>query len=148
MRVAGAGREGESGFTLVELMGVIVILGIVAAAAVLAIPDAGGGLRAEAERFAARAQAARETALIESRATAVRVDAGGYALARSEGGAWRETAHFPWETGTSPDFGTGASGRTVFDPTGIADPLRITLRRGGDQAQIAIDSNGDIRVVR
>jgi prepilin-type N-terminal cleavage/methylation domain-containing protein len=46
----------ERGFTLVELIVVIIIIGLLAAAAVLAMPEAGGGLRGEAERFAARAK--------------------------------------------------------------------------------------------
>lgn len=141
-------RRGERGFTLVELMVVIVILGVVAGAAVLAIPDAGGGLRTEAERFAARARAAQETAMIESRATAVRIAPDGYALARSEGGVWRETARFTWDECTSPELGRAGSNRAVFDATGIADPLELVLRRGSERALIVIDGNGVIRIRR
>lgn len=141
-------RRGERGFTLVEMIVVVTILGLLAGAVVLAIPDANGGLRGEAERFAARAKAAQEAALINARAMSLRVDGAGYAMARSEGGTWREVARFDWEAGTRPDFGSGAAGRTVFDATGIAEPLEVRLRRGGEVVQILIGSDGEIDVRR
>ncbi len=133
---------------MVELIVVITIIGLLAAAAVLAIPEANGGLTAEAERFAARAKAAQEAAIINSRATALAVDPSGYAIARSESGTWRELSRHGWETGTQPDFGGSAQGRTVFDSTGLADPLEVNLRRGSARAQIVIGSDGEIQVRR
>jgi general secretion pathway protein H len=140
-------RSAEDGFTLVEMMVVVAIIGLLAGAVVLSMPEVDGGLRVEAERFAARAKAAQEAALIDSRATSLSVDASGYMLARSEGGAWRELARFPWEGGTQPDVAAGA-GRTVFDATGIAEPLELRLRRGGEAVRIVIGSDGDIDVRR
>ncbi len=126
----------------------ITIIGLLAAAVVLAIPEANGGLTAEAERFAARAKAAQEAAVINSRATALAVDAAGYAIARSEGGRWQELSRHGWEAGTQPDFGGRAQARAVFDATGLADPLEVNLRRGSARAQIVIGSDGEIQVRR
>lgn len=144
-RPGPAGRQ--AGFTLVELIVAITIIAIMAAAAVLAIPSPDGGVRVEAERFAARVRAAQEMAMIESRANAVAVDPAGYAFSRSDGGAWRETVRYSWEDGTQPDVG-GRGGRSTFDATGLADPLELTLRRGDERAQIVIGSDGVIRVRR
>jgi general secretion pathway protein H len=135
----------ERGFTLVELMVVIVIIGLLASVAVLALPDSDGGLRAEAERFAARAKAAQEAALINSRATSLSLDPAGYAIARSESGQWQEVARYSWSPGTQPDT---AQGRTVFDATGIAEPLEVTLRRGDNRVQVDIRSDGTIQLRR
>ena len=138
----------NAGFTLVEMMVVLVIVGLLAAAAVLAMPEPGGGLRVEAETFAARAKAAQETALIESRATSLLVDGGGYAIARSRGGTWQEVGRFAWQEGTQPDFATGQQVRTVFDSTGSADPLEVTLRHGERRVRIEIDGDGEIQIQR
>src|SRR5688572_22965984 len=78
--------RGERGFTLVELIVVIVIIGLAAAAVVLAVPEQGGSLQAEAERFAARAKAARDSAIVESRPVLLTVGPGGYDVARRTGG--------------------------------------------------------------
>ncbi len=145
MRVART--KEEAGFTLVELMVVIVIMGLLAAVAVLALPPAGGSLRAEAERMAARAKAAQESALIESRATALQVDAAGYAVSRTRDGAWQEVGRFPWNPGTRPDL-AGAGLRTVFDATGGADPLALTLRNDDQRVQVRIDDDGAISILR
>jgi general secretion pathway protein H len=134
------------GFTLVEMMVVIVILGLIAGVAVLALPEPGGGVRAEAERFAARASAAREAALINARATAVSVDPASYAVSESGGGEWRELARYEWEAGTRPDLAGPA--RIVFDPTGVSDPLELTLRRAERTALVRISADGDISIPR
>ena len=138
----------NAGFTLVEMMVVLVIVGLLAAAAVLAMPEAGGGLRVEAETFAARAKAAQETALVESRATALQVGPGGYALARSRGGAWQEIGRFAWQDGTQPDLAAGQQLRTVFDATGTAEPLELTLRREERRVLIEIGGDGEIQIER
>jgi general secretion pathway protein H len=138
----------ERGFTLVELMVVIVIMGLLASVAVLALPDTGGSLRGEAERFAARAKAAQEAAVINARSTSLSLDPSGYAVARSEQGAWQEIARYGWSAGTSPEVGTGGQLRTVFDATGIADPLEVTLRRGADRVQVDFRSDGTIQIRR
>lgn len=147
-RQSARGRRGGAGFTLVEMMVVLVIVGLLAAAAVLAMPEPGGALRVEAETFAARAKAAQETALVESRATALQVGPGGYALARSRGGSWQEIGRFAWQEGTQPDLAVGQELRTVFDATGSADPLELTLRRDERRVRIEISGDGEIQIQR
>ena len=141
-------RASECGFTFVELMVVIVIIGLAAAAVVLAIPEPGGSLRAEAERFAARARAARDSAIIESRPVALLVGPGGYDVARRGRGGWQPAAHYDWAEGTGAEAGGGASARIRFDSTGLADPLHLVLRRGERRIAVAIGADGEIDVRR
>jgi general secretion pathway protein H len=135
------------GFTLVELMVVLVIVGLAAAAVVFAMPERGGSLAGEAERFAARAKAARDTAILESRAVTLRIGRGGYEVARRRAGAWRTEARYDWAERTAPELPGGAAG-IRFDSTGFAEPARVVLRRGDDQAVIDIGGDGTVHVRR
>jgi general secretion pathway protein H len=143
-----ATRRAERGFTLVELLVVLVIVGLASAAVVLAMPRDGEGLAMQAERFAARAKTARDTALIEARPMAVRIDAEGYEIASHADGRWAPAARHGWGAGVVAAVHGGAEGRTVFDPTGFADPLRVTLRRGGERIDIGIGHDGRIAIDR
>lgn len=141
-------KQQENGFTLVELMVVLVIIGLAGAAVMLSLPEAGGSLASEADRFAARAKAARDTAVIESRPVAVQLGRGGYAVAKREGGNWQTEARYDWVERTVPDIGGQSEASIRFDSTGYAEPARVTLRRGEERMAIDIGGDGGVRVVR
>ena len=143
-----AAKRAEDGFTLIELMVVIVIIGVAATALMLVMPEPGGSLQAEAERFAARARAARDTAIVEARPAAVTLGPAGYEVARRSDRQWRTVASHEWEEGTEPELPSGAAPRTVFDTTGLADPIHLTLRRGERRVAIEIGHDGAIQIRR
>lgn len=142
-------QPSREGFTLVELVVVIVIIGLAAAAVVLVIPDPGGSLQAEAERFAARAKAARDSAIVEARPVELRVAPGGYDVVRRSRGQLR-AEHHDWAEGTEVEAATGsaATGSVRFDSTGLADPMHLTLRRGARRVAVEIGADGVVQVRR
>jgi general secretion pathway protein H len=141
-------RSAVNGFTLVELMVVLVIVGLMSAAVVLAIPDPRGGLVSEAETFAARVQAAQERAIMDNRSVALRLTPEGYSFERAVKGEWQPVAERPfgparWVEGTGVK---AAADRIQFDATGFAEPLEVTLQRGDEQVGIGIGEGGEVRV--
>jgi general secretion pathway protein H len=160
MRISATGNSGltarylhprAGGFTLVELLIVLTIVGLMSAAVVIAMPDPRGSLVSEAERFAARAYAAQESAVMGARPMAIRVTDAGYGFDRRERGEWRALNTRPftdhaWSEGTSAALGQQGIARIVFDTTGTAEPLRLMLIRDEEQAVVDIGHDGRIHV--
>ena len=150
MRTSATGTA-ERGFTLVELLAVLAILGLASGAVMLALPEPDGGVRMEAARLAARAQAAQERAVMDNRPVALVLRAASYGFEWRRGGEWQPVGQKPllerqWDEGTQV-ASEGAERRIVFDSTGFAEPARIRLRRGEVEAVVAVADGGRVRVL-
>jgi type II secretion system protein H len=149
--VTGNNRR-TAGFTLIELMVVLVIVGLASAAVVLAIPDPSGRVRDEAERLAARALAVRDDAIIEGRSTRLLVDSTHYSAERRLSGRWqpydaRGLGAVALPAGITA--ATGEAGRIVvtFDATGgVDEATAIDLAKGTTAVRVEIPATGAARV--
>lgn len=145
-------RRGETGFTLVELLVVVLLIGLAAGTAVLALPDARDRVGDEAESLAARLVAARDLAIVSGRDTAVRIDGLGYRFEERGLDGWRPAKARPlqpreWRGGVvvRPEIdGGGAAIR--FDVTGMATPAVVTLQSGSARARVRVGLSGEVRV--
>lgn len=136
----------RGGFTLVELLVVLVIIGLAAAAVVLTMPERGGSLHGEAERFAARTKAARDNAILRAHEVAVQIGAGGYEVADRTDAGWHVEAHYDWAGSTIPDVAGAPAASLAFDATGMTEPAEVTLRRGERAVTVEVGADGGVRV--
>jgi general secretion pathway protein H len=146
--------EPQAGFTLVELMVVIVIIGLLSAGVMLTYSDPADRVQNTAEQLAARVNASRNEAIVSGRDVRVLFNAAGYRFERRRQNEWQAInekglqTHF-WRSGETVAAAGGTEQTVAFDPTGLASaPAMITISRAGAQASVAIDGNGDIRLVR
>lgn len=142
----------QAGFTLLELMVVLTIIGFVSAAVVLAIPDPRGRVIEDADRFAARVAAARDEAIVTARPMGVWVSASGYGFQARAGDRWTMLEDKPfattdWKSGTRALVGKDGRQQIAFDGTGLpTDALTVTLAREGERVSVRVDMAGKVMV--
>ena len=133
-------------------MVVVTLMGLLAAAVVVNLPDPRGRLLGAGERFAARVAAARDRAVIEGRPTGLYVTASGYGFERWTDGRWQPLTDGPfaaadWPSGTTATAGGQPGVRIAFDALGLPDqPTKMVLTRDGEAVTVALDASGDVAV--
>ena len=141
-----------NGFTLIELMVVLTIIGFISAAVVLAMPDPRGRVVEDADRFAARVAAARDEAVVTARPMGVWVSASGYGFQRRDGGQWVPVEEKPfvtanWKAGTRALVGKDGRQQIGFDGTGLpTDAMKVTLAREAERVSVTVDMAGKVMV--
>ena len=147
-----ARRRLRNGFSLVELLVALFIVGLLAGAAVLAMPDSQAQVRRDAESFAVRVSAARDEAITAATPVAVTVGPAGYYFEHRQGGAWQpmEGSGFAvtdWSQGVAAELPGEGNRRFYFDTLGLAsEDVRLVLARGDVRHAVAIARDGSVRV--
>ena len=133
-------------------MVVVTLMGLLAAAVVVNLPDPRGRLTQAGERFAARVAAARDRAVVSERPTGLYVSASGYGFESWVDDRWQPVSDGPLSTQTWPDgvavTAAGQPGaRVAFDALGLPDqPVDVVLSRDDERVTVALDASGDVAV--
>ncbi|PPU77777.1 GspH/FimT family pseudopilin [Xanthomonas cucurbitae] len=145
-------RAGVHGFTLLEVLAVLVITALASTLVVMTLPDTRRDLHDQADALASALVNARDEAILSLRMVEVIVDTGGYTFRRQARQQWVALDEKPfaatrWPAGVQAELPAGATQLSVrFDPTGAATPQRIALADGQQQLQVLVDAAGGVRV--
>jgi general secretion pathway protein H len=153
MPISATGEaKSESGFTLIEMLVVLAILGIAAGAVLLTAPDSRRSLIWEAERFAAGLVRAKEEAVLTNRTIDVRISRDGYAFGATSRGLRRPLEQRPfasvaWNEDTTAIVAeSDQRSRIAFDSTGMATPAAVDLYRSDGHVRVIVDIAGSVKI--
>lgn len=140
------------GFTLLEVLVVVAIMGMAASAVIMTLPDDDAALYRQADDFGRRLQHARDEAILGGRPVQVSVEPGGYRFARRDFGRWVPLDQGPfvaraWEDGVQPALPQRQPRLGFrFGPTGDSEPQTVLLARGEARVQVQVGSGGEVRI--
>jgi type II secretion system protein H len=144
-----------AGFTLVEVMTTLAVIGLVAGAVMLAAPGSDTRLRSDVERFAARLKLASDQSVLTNRDIALVSAAEGYHFEQLSEEGWRRIENVeplgfhPWPGERAPQVKEGGQDRlTEFDAIGGAEPVSLLFGDPVPSWRVEIDEAGAIRVDR
>jgi general secretion pathway protein H len=152
----GGKEKSANGFTLVELLVVVFLIGLAATAVVLSLPGKKSVLRDDAERMAARIAAARDEAVLQSVPMAIWFRPSGYGFEQRRAGQWQPAKgksfqQINWTNGTQiASVGGGGAAdtkqtRLVFDQAGLPSaPVNLTMRNNDAALAVDVSASGDV----
>lgn len=159
----------DAGFSLIELMVVIVIMGLMASVVVLNLPSSKQTLRGDSEVIVARLQLAAQEAILTGNIIGLRMDQTGYGFLRRIRGEWTPYAPaglqgtIAWPDNTKLDFHfegekvtLARNSKTVvaqsvpsvfFLPSGETQNFTLTFSTPREEEIIQVVDNGVITLI-
>ncbi|MFP7722892.1 GspH/FimT family pseudopilin [Lysobacter sp. A3-1-A15] len=140
------------GFTLVELMVVVFIVGVLGTAVLLTAPGEGDVLARDAERLARHLVRAQEEAVLSTRDVQVVVTPQGYHAQRQSFDQWQPMDDGPfravdWSPGTKARFeGDGGQVSFRFDASGGVRVAAVDLQREGRRLRVLVGADARVRI--
>jgi general secretion pathway protein H len=151
MRISATGvdRRRDRGFTLVEVMVTLLLVGLITGVALLTLPSGGAHLAREAEQLGARIKQAQREAMLSNRAVELVVERDGSHFRVRRTGRWQMLAdgpfrRRPWRQGVT--VALQGPGGVRFDPSGATDPAIIRLSAGERAMELTVDAQGAVRI--
>jgi len=147
----------EAGFTLVEILTVLVIIGLMSSIVILSIPTPKSALDKQAEQLTSQLNALAQDGLISGRVGAAGFTRDGYALFSYEDGDWAERHTSEWtenyrirleRASARIDLPKEITPSIIFQPTGLSTPFELTLSDRDVKYTLNTEGDGRIELVK
>ena len=144
----------QAGFTLVELLTVLVIIGLMTSAVVMTLPREKPAIDAQAQTLTSSLNAASQSSLVTGRPFAFGLSKDQFAVFEFEDGEWVQRQLMDRPDALSVDLRKNdiriklseeIVPVVVFEPTGLSTPFSLTLTQG--RRTEVLSSTGDGRVI-
>ena len=150
------------GFTLVELLVAVAVMGLLSATVMLTLPSGGDRARVEAQRFLARVTTAAQDSILTGKPRGLAIDSQGYKFFWYREGQWQpadsraELAAAEWDDDvivtSHPSSNVGeeavpAPPSVVFSPTGLVTPFSVDISGSGRRYTVTGSSTGGLAMV-
>jgi len=149
----GCGITKEAGFTLIEILCVLVLIGVTTSLVVLTVQPPKSALETQAAQLTNQLNALAQDGLISGSVNAAGFSEDGYTLYTFENSEWTERVSGEWQDSYRLTF-TRASARLdlpkttdptiMFQPTGLSTPFELTL--SDRDIHYALKTSGDGRI--
>jgi general secretion pathway protein H len=155
----------KRGFTLIEMLVVVFIIGLLSSVVVLAMPMGRDSLRQDTRALTARIKLVAQESVMNGAATGVLITPEGYNFYRLDAGKWiamtgdRLFRPQTWRKGVVADVvragnaapapsvferGKPPAPNVVFDPTGLATPFSVSLVEDGEHFVVSNTAKGEV----
>lgn len=150
----------QSGFTLVEVMVVLLIVGMMSGVVILNIPPPRDPVLVQGEKMASRLRLVSQAGMVENHAFGISVDRDGYSVVKFENNAWTEIIRHDFEFDTPPVIALTQNGAIIdlkalkksglpvirYDNTGIATPFTFSIETGNSEIYLVGHVDGSVDV--
>ncbi len=151
-------RHKQAGFTLVEVMVSLFIMGLMAGAVIITMPERENALTLQTKKIMSHLKMAAQTSLIEQQPIGVQFNEEGYSLVKYNDGEWAVIKDYPFDDGKIPLITLSQNGTLLdfeaikkskipiirYNITGLATPFVLSLGFGGEKSEILGRVDGSI----
>jgi len=147
----------EAGFTLIEVLCVLVMIGLLSGVVVMNMPSKKSPTQTEAETLVKRINGLIQDGLISGEIRALGVSETSYAFYQYDGSNFEVLVQKSWQDDTKPALSINnnriplpedLSAQIIFEPTGINTEFRLNLSGRDDSFDIISSGNGRADLVQ
>lgn len=144
----------EAGFTLIEVLTVLIIIGLMTSVVVLTIPTPKSALDTQAEFMVGSLNELAQNSIITGKVGAAGFSQSGYVLYQFADDEWQELTSSEWRESyrllyeradARLDLPKEATPSILFQPTGLSTPFELVM--SDNDAEYTLLTSGDGRVV-